>query len=105
VPNSDGTIAVASTTLSIPAHAQFGLLLGDIPELRLSAPFTGILWISTLAGSPVSVTGLRGRYNERVTPDLLVTGLPALDEAAASASEILFPQVVESAGYATQFVL
>ncbi len=104
ITNPDGSIAT-STTVSIPARGQIGLLLSDIPGLKLSAPFTGIVWVSAPAGSSVAVAGLRGRYNERQTPDLLVTAFPAFDESATSASEILFPQVVTSGGYSTQFSL
>jgi hypothetical protein len=51
------------------------------------------------------VSGLRARYNDRRNPDLLVTAFPPADEAAASGPEILFPLVVDSGGYATQFAL
>jgi hypothetical protein len=104
VTNLDGAV-VTSALRSIPAGGQFGLLLGDIPALTLSAPFSGIIWISAPAGSPVSVSGLRGRYNERQTPDLLVSSFPAFDEAATSPAELLFPHIVDSGGYATHFVL
>lgn len=102
--NLDGTVA-ASTSLSIPARGQFGLLLADIPQLKLPTPFTGVLWISAPAGSSISVGGLRARFNERQTPDLLVSAFPAFDEAAVSASELIFPQIVHAGGYSTQFAL
>src|SRR6185295_4329841 len=100
----DGTV-VGSTSVSIPGRGQIGLLLGDIPGLKLSTSFTGIVWVSAPAGSSVSVCGLRARYNERQTPDLLVTAFPAFDEAAPSIAETLFAQVVNSGGYSTQIVL
>ena len=100
----EGTVA-GTTTLSVPARGEVGLLLGDIPGLKLAAPFTGMLWISAPAGSSVSVAGFRARYNERQTPELVVTAFPAFDEAAAPASELVFPQIVDSGGYSTQFVL
>jgi len=100
--NLDGTV-LAATTLSIPARGQAGLLLGDIPGLKLSAPFTGILWVSTPTGSALAVSGLRARYNER--QDFLVTAFPSSDEAGAGSSELVFPQLIDSSGYSTQFVL
>jgi hypothetical protein len=102
--NVDGTV-VSTSSLSIPARGQFGLLLRDIPQLNLSAPFSGILWVSASAGSSISISGLRARFNERQTPDLLVSAFPAFDEAAASAAELIFPQIVDAGGYATQFAL
>src|SRR5207244_5788756 len=58
--NLDGTIA-GSTPVSIPARGQVGLLLGDLPGLKLTSTFTGIIWVSAPAGSSVSVIGLRAR--------------------------------------------
>jgi hypothetical protein len=104
VTNFDGSIA-GSTSVSIPARGQVGLLLGDIPGLPLSTPFTGIIWVSAPSGSSLSVAGLRARFNERATPDLLVTSYPAFDESATPAAEALFSQVVNSGGYSTQVVL
>jgi len=100
--NLDGTVA-GTTTLSIPARGQVGILLGDIAGLRLPSPFAGILWVSVPAGSSIAVSGLRSRYNER--QDFLVTAFPSLDETGSGSSEIVFPQVVDSSGYSTQFVL
>src|SRR5436309_1940751 len=99
----DGTL-LGTTTVSVPARGEVALFAGDIPGLKLPAPFAGTLWVSAPAGSPVSVAGFRARYNERQTPELVVTAFPAFDEAAA-ASELVFPQVVDSGGYSTQFVL
>jgi hypothetical protein len=102
--NLDGT-ATGSTSLSIPARGQLALLISDIPQLKLTTPFTGALWISAPAGCSISVTGLRARFNERQAPELLVSAFPAFDEAAASASELIFPQIVDAGGYSTQFAL
>jgi hypothetical protein len=102
--NLDGN-AVASTTLSVPAGGQVGMLANDIPGLALPAQFTGILWLSAPAGSSVSVAGFRARYNERSSPDLVLTAFPAFDESVAAAPELVFPQVVEAGGFATQFVV
>jgi hypothetical protein len=102
--NPDGTVA-GTTQITIAGRGQTGPLLGDIPGLQLPNPFSGLLWVSAPRGSSISVSGLRARYNERQTPDLLVTAFPAADEAAPAQTEMLFPQVVDSGGYTTQFVL
>ena len=51
------------------------------------------------------MTGFRARYNDRQTPELVVTAFPAFDEAAPAVSELVFPEVVDSGGYSTQLVL
>jgi len=102
--NLDGTTG-GTTTLSVPARGQIALFLGDIPGLKLPTLFTGTLWISAPAGSSVAVTGFRARYNDRQTPELLVTAFPAFDEAAPAASELVFPELVDSGGYSTYLVL
>jgi hypothetical protein len=102
--NLDGSMAT-STSLSIPARGQIGLLLADIPGLALPVPFTGTVWVSAPAGSSVSVAGLRARYNERQSPDLLVTVFPAFDESAPAVADSVFPQIADSAGFLTKFML
>jgi len=97
----DGTVVIPSAPLSIAAHGQFG----DIVRLNLPLPFTGVIWVSAPAGSSISVSGFRGRLNERSTPELVLTAFPAFDEAATSAADLVFPQVVDAAGYSTEFAL
>jgi hypothetical protein len=101
VTGLDGTVVIASTPLSIPAHGQFA----DIVRLNLPLPFTGVTWVSAPAGSAISVSGFRGRLNERSTPDLVLTAFPAFNERGTSASNLVFPQVVDAAGYSTEFAL
>jgi len=102
VTGLDGTVVIASTPLSIPAHGQFG----DIVRLNLPLPFTGVIWVSAPAGAAISVSGFRGRLNERSTPDLVLTAFPAFNERLfTSASELVFPQVVDASGYSTEFAL
>jgi hypothetical protein len=103
--NVDGAVLMASTPVSVPARGQVATFIGNIPGVNLSAPFNGTAWISAPDGSSISVAGLRVRYNERQTPDLLITGIPAFDEATTMPSETFFPQIVDSAGFSTQFVL
>jgi hypothetical protein len=103
--NVDGTVVVPSTPVSVPARGQFATFIGNLPGVNLPTPFNGIAWISAPAGSSISVAGLRVRYNERQTPDLLITGIPVFDEATTMPSETFFPQIVDSGGFSTQFVL
>ena len=50
------------------------------------------------------MVSLRVRYNER--SDLLVTTIPASNEAAPSTTaDLFFPQIVDGGGYTTQFIL
>jgi hypothetical protein len=65
-------------------------------------PFQGVLRISST--SPISVSGLRVRYNER--SDFVITTIPAANESAPLPdSPVFFPQFADSGGYMTQFIL
>src|SRR5262249_27813913 len=68
---------------------------------QLPSRFTGILKITAL--SPVTVTGLRARYNKR--GDLLVAATPPYDDSTASRTELDFPYFVNGGGYSTQLIL
>ena len=103
--NPDGTLKGTATPISVPARGQVGMLLGSVAGLSLSAPFTGTLWITAPAGSSIAVTGMRARYTDRQAPDLLFTAFPAVDEASVQPSLAVFPQIVGSGGYSTQFVM
>ena len=60
--------------------------------LRLSSP------------TPVSVAGLRSRYNER--GDFLISTTPPVNENAATpGSALYFPHIADAGGCTTQFVL
>jgi hypothetical protein len=68
----------------------------------LPANFRGI--VKFTATSPISVAGLRGRYNER--GDFLITTVPLSPEfTSSSTSEVVLPHLVDGGGYTTQFVL
>lgn len=102
--NLDGTLA-GSAALAVPAGGQFALLLNQIPGLTLPVPFSGTVWVTAPQGSLVNVTGLRARYNERSTPDLLVTAFPAFDEGVALAQDLSIAHIVESGGYRTRVIV
>jgi len=102
VTNSSGGV-VASAPLAVPARGQAVLFLSDIPVSALAAPFTGTIGVSAPMGSSIVVSGVRTRYNER--KDYLLTAYPAFDDAAPAVSDLIFPQLVDSAEYSTQFAL
>ena len=68
---------------------------------QLPSSFKGILKIT--APSPVTVVGLRARYNKR--GDLLVSNTPPFDESVASRTELHFPYFINGGGYSTQLIL
>jgi len=105
----DGTSTGVLGALDIPAGGQSAKFLYEIPGFAaLPASFQGVLRISS-PSTPISVTGIRGRYNER--GDFLLTTVPAVNEndqyfnLALRYSGFVFPDFVDGAGYTTQFVL
>ena len=77
----DGSSTGLTGTLSVPANGQVSAFLTQIPGFSsLPVPFQGVLRVST--STAISVTGLRGRYNERT--DFLFTSTPAVNEAMPS---------------------
>jgi len=73
-----------------------------VPGLQaLPRQFQGVLRLST-ASAALSVLGLRGRYNERGN-FLITTTPPVAETAPAAVGEVVFPHLVDSGGYTTQF--
>jgi sugar lactone lactonase YvrE len=99
----DGTSMGLTGTLSIPSGGQTAVFLNEVPGFgSLRTPFQGILRLSSAA--PFFVTGLRGHTNER--GDFLIAAIPSVNEAAPpSTSPLFFPQIADSGGYTTQFIL
>ena len=99
----DGSSLGLTGSVTVPAAGQIALFLNQVPGFStLPQTVQGVLRIS--APSPVAVVGLRGRYNER--GDFLITTTPPVGEdETPSASELLFPHIVEGGGYTTQFTL
>jgi hypothetical protein len=96
----DGT-PVQQVSRTIPAGGQIAAFVHELFP-GLADGYQGIVRISST--SPVSVTGLRGRYNER--GDFLVTTTaPWNDASPAMDSELVFPHVVSGGGYTTQLIL
>jgi sugar lactone lactonase YvrE len=99
----DGSSIGLTGTLSVPAAGQVATFLKEIPGFAsLPASFQGVLRVSST--QPISVVGLRGRYNER--NDFLITTTPPINEATPATTErLFFPQIVDGGGYMTQFIL
>jgi hypothetical protein len=86
--------------ITIPANGQTAFFLNQVAGLPVAAQ--GIVRIS--AASPLSVIGLRGRYNER--NDFLITALKPVAESLANTNgPLFFPQFVDGGGYVTRFVI
>jgi sugar lactone lactonase YvrE len=99
----DGSSSGLTGSITLPADGQQAIYLDSIAGLgTLQPPFKGILRFSSTA--PISVVGLRGRYNER--GEFLFTTLPAVNESTpAGTAMMVFPHFVDSGGYTTQFIL
>src|SRR5262249_45470601 len=107
----DGT-RIASSSIS-PRNPpwQTVFILNQLPGLTsIPSPFRGILHIQAFGGTrftgppPISVLGLRFRYNER--RELLMTSTPPLaTQFFPGSSELLFPHFSVGGGFETQFLL
>ena len=94
--------------------ARFHRIIHPPPRLKLLSaslqnPFQGVLQISSANSSPftsmpISVIGLRGRYNERAD-FLLTTTAPVPTSVAISTADLFIPQLVDGGGYTTQLIL
>jgi hypothetical protein len=102
VKNLDGGTGLIGT-FSVPGNGQTSLFLNQIPGIqKLQTPFRGMLELTSFA--PISVIGLRARYNER--NDFLITTTPPGDEdVPPPASGPYFAHFADAGGYSTQFVL
>ena len=98
----DGTSTGHSGQLVIPASGQRAVFLNQIPGFEsLPMPFKGVLRISS-GNANIAVLGVRSRWNER--GDFIFTTTPATNESAPGHSTLVFPQIVDGAGYTTQFI-
>jgi hypothetical protein len=91
-----------AATVQIGAEGQTSFFVDEIPEFaNLPPSFAGVIRISS--ATPIAVTGLRGRTNER--SEFLVTTTPPVDISLNTAPELFFPHFVEGGGYSMQFIL
>jgi hypothetical protein len=94
--------SISGTTISLPPNAQFSALLTEIKGFEsLSLPIQGMLRIS--GSTPIAVTGLRARTNER--GDFLITTTPPVTETSGSVPELYFPHFADGGGFTTEFIL
>jgi hypothetical protein len=99
--NLDGSFAgVLPASINVPAGGQIAKFTNELFP-GIPATFQGIAKI--IAASPIAVTGLRERYNER--GDFLITTTPPMNEATATAGDLLFPHIVAGSGYNTQIII
>jgi hypothetical protein len=90
--------------ITIPGDGHIAKFLNELPWLHtLPENFRGMLRVSAGSGH-ISVTGLRGRYNE--AGNFLITATPPVSESLVPPSgELFFPHWINSPAYTTQFVL
>ena len=86
--------------LTLAAHGHDAKFADQIIE-GLPAGFTGILDISSTM--PFAALTVRLLYNEN--NDYLMTTFPVADMNRTAPSPIVFPQLADGGGYATQFIL
>jgi hypothetical protein len=105
----DGVLLGSSNFFNVPANGHRAFFLHELfPTRNLpfaddDPSFRGILRI-TSGVTPVVVTALRGRYNER--GDFIVTSLPPTNETGqTTTADLFFPHIVTGDGYSTQFIL
>jgi len=99
----DGTATGLATSLMIPGSGQVAKFINELFP-TLTGHFEGILRVSTLSASGISMAALRSRYNER--GDFLITTTPPMSEAVAGTSDELFlPHIAVGGGYSMQLIL
>jgi hypothetical protein len=97
----DGTSSGHSASIDLPAGGQVAQFIHELAP-SIPADFRGVMKIRSSV--PVTVSGLRGRYNEQGA--FLITTIPAWNEATpASSAEINFPHIVNGGGYTTKVIL
>ena len=103
-PDLNGAPVGNALTRPIGSNSQVSMFIDQLPGFEnLPVPFRGVLRIST-TGAGISVSGLRGRYNER-GEFLMSTAQPVDENAPSTSSDLFFPNFSQSGGSTTQFVL
>jgi hypothetical protein len=97
--NLDGTPAgLPGVVIDVPSGGQVTRFINEFfPGLH----FQGIARLTAPSG--VAVMSLRGRYNER--GDFLITTTPPLNETTAVSGDLIFPHIVNGAGWTTQITV
>jgi hypothetical protein len=99
----NGSSTGLTATINLPPGQQTQLFLFQIREFASLPPsFKGILRVAS--PGEIFLTGVRSRYNER--GDFLISTTPPVDEGYPTNSfPLYFPQIADSGGYTTQFIL
>ena len=99
---SDGVTGVGTSQgpLTIPPYGHSAKFANEIIT-GLSAGFSGVLEISSAA--PFVALTVRSLINER--NDFLLTTFPIADASRSAAVPLVFPQIADGGGFATQFIL
>ncbi len=98
----DGSATRLSSSPMLPPSGQVARFVDELFP-TLTTPFQGILRITTTPDAVASI-GLRLRINE--CGDVLTTTTPPANEAAETTSaELIFPHLVDTGGWTTQFIL
>jgi hypothetical protein len=96
----DGPSTGLTTSLTLPVGGQRARFTHELFP-SLPSNFRGVIRIDS--PSSISVAGLRSRYNER--SDFLIATVPVSEELASGTTpEVVFPHIVDSGGYTTQFI-
>jgi hypothetical protein len=104
VSRFDGS-TVATGELPLQAFGQFAGFLDELIPSLGGQSVEGVLRITTTL--PISVVGLRSRYNERLPQRdfLMATTPPTLETALPSSTERFFPQIANGDSFTTQVIL
>jgi len=94
------SVASPTANVNLAGSGQRTLFINQLFP-GLPAEFQGIVRVT--APSAVTVASLRAKYNER--NDLLMTASPVLNEGKGSASDLIFPHIVQGAGWSTELIL
>jgi hypothetical protein len=94
------TAGTSNGALTLAAHGHDAKFVDQLIA-GLPAEFTGILDISST--TPFTALTVRSLYNEN--SDYLMTTFPVADVNQPAPSPIVFPQIADVGGYATQFIL
>jgi hypothetical protein len=98
----DGTASgLPPATVTVAGGGQISKFITDLfPELDLTG-FQGIARVTS--PSPVAVTALHTRYNER--KEFLFTSTQPFNEGATQPASFVYPDIVSGGGYSTQVIL
>jgi hypothetical protein len=98
---NDGVTAAGTSYGPIPLSAKgYSAAFSDQIIAGLPEGFTGVLDISS--PTPFAALTIRSLVNER--GDFLMTTFPVANANRDAPSPIIFPQIADGGGYATQFI-